>query len=111
MRRHGGGGSTARTLWPRMALAVLGLPLLLAGWAAPAAAQAPAAGTTLTLARLWNQGGSAGTWTPYAITVRNDGSGTFTGTAVLLTDGGFSKGPPTTYPEYRAAVTVPPGSQ
>src|SRR5690348_14245657 len=101
------GDLTTRSRW---AWALLGLPLLLAGWSVPAAAQATS--PTLTLARQWNQGGSAGAWTPYAITVRNDGPGTFTGTALLVSDGGYTRGgPPMSFPQYRAAVAVPAGAQ
>jgi hypothetical protein len=102
----------ARSHWSRWALALLGLPLLLAPLApATAAAQAQAAGPTVTLARLWNQGGTAGSWTPYIVTIRNEGSGGFTGTVVLVADSGYRAGPPTVYPEYREAVAVPAGGQ
>jgi len=115
MNRSRRDGTTITRRRSRWAWTLLGFALTLAPLAmatATASAQTQAAGPTLTLARLWNQGGTAGSWTPYAITVRNEGTGNFTGTVVLLTDGGFSKGgPPAAYPEYRAAVTVPAGSQ
>lgn len=91
--------------------ALLGLPLLLAGWAGPVAATPPAAAPSLTLGRLWNQGGSPGSWTPYTITVRNAGPAPFTGSAVLVPDAGYRLGLPATFPVYRAAVSVPPGGQ
>jgi hypothetical protein len=110
MKRPGGGCSTTWFRRSRWAWPLLGLPLLLAGWVAPADA-GQAASPTLTLGRLWNQGGSPGSWTPYTITVRNGGPGAFSGTAALVPDSGFSKGPLAPFPVYQAVVGVPAGGQ
>jgi hypothetical protein len=116
------GPSTAwarRPRWTRL-LVLIGILAALAGWAAPAhasaissAGQGAGAGTTLTLSRLWNQAANIGSWTPYAITVRNAGPGTFNGTAVLVPNSSSGTGGPVSpdsFPRYQAGVSVPAGN-
>jgi hypothetical protein len=95
----------------RRACLLLALGLLAAAWSGPAAAAGQANAPTLTVSRLWSQVGRAGSWTPYAMTVRNDGPGAFTGTAALVPDTGYGRVLPGWFPEYDAAVTVAAGAQ
>lgn len=105
---HGWTARAPRTRWP-LALAALGV--LAAAWAAPAAAAGQPSAPTLTVSRLWNQGGRAGTWSPYVLTVHNGGRDTFTGTAVLIADAGNGRPLAEAFPEYDAAVVVAAGGQ
>ena len=66
---------------------------------------------TLTVSHLWNQNARGGSWSPYVVTVRNDGQTTFAGTVALVADTGYGPIPLGGFPEYDAVVIVPPGSQ
>jgi hypothetical protein len=95
---------------PRL-LPLLALGLLVAAGASPAVAAGPSNAPSLAVSRLWNQGGRAGSWTPYVVTIRDGGAATFTGTAALVPDGGYAGPSGGTFPEYDAAVVVPAGGQ
>src|SRR5262252_4119549 len=94
-------------------------PLLAAGLSlvavVPAVATAPKTGTnglTLTVNPRWNVAASAGAWTPYTVTVRNDAPGVFTGDLVLVPNPtrNFSYGTDS-LPVYRTRLAVPGGTQ
>lgn len=90
------------------------LAVLLAAGASLLAVPVPAAAAgspnlSLTLAERW-QVSQQGIWTPYVATVRNDGPADFAG-SVLLTATESSRGPAGIWPQYRAAITVPRGTE
>ena len=85
--------------------------LLLFAWAPPAGA-APSGGLTVTLGQRWKVAGSIGAWTPYTVTVRYDGPGTFNGDVFLVPNLSRSGPLPSDYfPQYRSPLTVPSGSE
>lgn len=92
------------------ALALLAATTL-ATWP-PAVHAGPSRGVSLRLAQLWNVVPSPGSWSPYTITVRNDGGQTFDGDVYLVPNPTRAVGTPTTaLPEYYGAVTVPSGTE
>lgn len=97
---------------PLAALGSVGMAgLLLVTWAPPAGA-APAGGLTVTLGQRWKVAAAIGAWTPYTVTVRYDGPGTFDGDVFLVPNltpsGPF---PPNSFPQYRSTLTVPSGTE
>jgi hypothetical protein len=101
----------ARTRVSRLASVAAVAALLLAG-RAPSAQAGQDGGLTLTVAQRWNQLGNPGTWSPYSVTVRNDGAAGFDGEVVLTANPPrSSQYPADAFPPYHAAVNVPAGSQ
>jgi hypothetical protein len=92
--------------------AVLAAGLLLVAWV-PAARAESAGGLTLSVAHRWNKVASPGTWTPYAVTVRNDGARLFTGSVLLVPNPvQFGQVPFVgSFPQYRAALSVAAGTE
>src|ERR1700736_4109410 len=92
--------------------AVLAAGLLLVAWV-PAARAEAAGGLTLSVAHRWNKVASPGTWTPYAVTVRNDGARLFTGSVLLVPNPvQFGQVPFVgSFPKYRAALSVAPETE
>jgi hypothetical protein len=83
--------------------------------ATPAAAATPAGEPQLTLsvALRWGPTAMPGAWTPYVITVKNDG-GDFNGDLVLLANdfrADFRNTGTAGFPDYRVHVAVPRGSE
>lgn len=81
---------------------MLGLP------ARPALAADPQ--LTLTVSQRWQLASTQGTWTPYVVTVRDDGAANFSGD-VYLTPNADASTTPNSYPSYRAPVNVSRGGQ
>jgi len=98
----------------------LGLCLLATGSLAGALLMAPPAAAasadpqlTLSVALRWGPTPMQGAWTPYVVTVKNDG-GDFTGDVVLLANdfrSDFRNTGTAGFPDYRVHVAVPRGSQ
>ncbi len=89
------------------------MPLLLAtGGSLLGAIPAHAADTpvTLSLAQRWNAG-QQGAWTPYVATVRNDGAADFVGDVTLHPGQSNRGGAFQLWPDYRARINVPHGSE
>jgi len=104
-------GRVATARRSRLAVAALVAGLLLGGWVPPVRAS-QAGGLTLTVAQRWNQVPGPGMWSPYAVTVRNDGASGFEGQVVLSADlPRNTPYPPDAFPPYHSAVSVPRGSQ
>ncbi len=79
-------------------------------FALPAApAQAADPGLTLTINQRWEVSPQAGAWTPYTVTLKNDGAADFTGDVLLVPNqASRTQGPPSnSYPTYRARLAVP----
>lgn len=99
----------ARVLAPLLASALYFIAM------APAFGAAPTTGTTaltLTVSPRWNVSASAGSWTPYTVTVRNDAPGTFSGDVVLVPNPTRnSPFPADSLPLYRTRLTVPSGTE
>jgi hypothetical protein len=60
---------------------------------------------TVTLTQRWELNGTQGTWTPYAVTIRDNGQSGFSGDLYLV-PGDSRSVAPYTYPTYHAPVTV-----
>src|SRR5215472_18088138 len=84
--------------------------LLLIAWAPPAGA-ASAGGLTVTLGQRWKVAGRIGAWTPYTVTVRYEGPGTFSGDVFLIPNKTRSGPFPADFPQYRSPLTVPSGTE
>lgn len=65
---------------------------------------------TMVVSQRWRLNGTQGTWTPYVVTVRNDGTASFRG-EVQLTPNQTRAGVVTAFPTYRVPVSVPKGSE
>lgn len=65
---------------------------------------------TVTIAQRWQLAGTQGTWTPYLVTVRDDGQAGFSGELYLVPNDSRSVAP-YTYPTYHTSITVAHGSQ
>src|SRR5262245_64953818 len=81
---------------------LLGLP------ARPALAADPQ--VSLAVSQRWQLANTQGTWTPYVITVRDEGSTGFTGD-VFLVPNDTRAVTPDTYPRYRSPISVGRGSK
>jgi len=92
-----------------LAATVLLVPLLVGGWASSASA-GESGGLTLHLAERWNLVGRAGTWSPYVVTVRNDGFAVFTGEVALVPEPGFGSSSDF-FARHLATVRVAPGTE
>jgi len=88
------------------ALAAL-VGLLLSLGARPA--QAADLKLAMTVAQRWQMATSQGVWTPYVVTVHDEGGTGFTGDVFLVPNN--SRTPPNTYPSYRAPITLAKGGQ
>ena len=84
--------------------------LLLIAWAPPAGA-ASAGGLTVTLGQRWKVAGRIGAWTPYTVTVRYEGPGTFSGDVFLIPNTTRSGPFPADFPQYRSPLTVSSGTE
>lgn len=80
----------------------LGLP------AQPVEAADPQLGLVIT--QRWQLAGTQGTWTPYVVTVRDEGSSGFTGDLVLVPNDSRTTAA-TGYPDYHTSISVGRGSQ
>src|SRR5262245_15149758 len=89
------------------AVARIGLLLGLPPGPALAAADSP---ISVTIAQRWQLAGTTGTWTPYVVTVHNNGPASFTGDLFLRPSETRSISA-ITFPAYHASITVPRGSQ
>ena len=87
------------------AAGLVGLLLGLGAW--PVQAADPR--LTLTVTPRWHLATSAGYWTPYMVSVHDDGGTGFTGDVFLVPNN--SRTPPNTYPSYRAPITLVKGGQ
>ena len=88
--------------------AVAALVGLLLGVAArPALAADPK--LTMTVSQRWQLAATQGLWTPYVVTVREEGEAGFTGDVFLVPNN--SRTPPNAFPSYRAPITVAKGGQ
>ena len=79
----------------------------------PAAAASGDPQLTLSVALRWGPTSMQGAWTPYLVTVKNEGGGDFTGDVVLLANdfrSDFRNTGTAGFPEYRVHVAVPHGS-
>src|ERR1700730_7211606 len=79
----------------------------------PAAAASGDPQLTLSVALRWGPTSMQGAWTPYLVTVKNDGGGDFTGDVVLLANdfrSDFRNTGTAGFPEYRVQLAVPHGS-
>jgi hypothetical protein len=65
---------------------------------------------TLVVTQRWQLAGTQGTWTPYVVTVRNDGATGFAGDVYLVPNQSRSV-TTNTFPSYRSAISVNRGSQ
>jgi len=81
--------------------------LLLGVAARPALAADPK--LTMTVSQRWQLAATQGLWTPYVVTVREEGGAAFTGDVVLVPN--ISRTPPNAFPSYRAPVTLAKGGQ
>src|SRR5919204_3431179 len=90
---------------------VAGLLLgLIAGLAAvPAQAAEPV--LSIAVAQRWETQAQAGAWSPYIVSVKDEGGGDFTGDIFLVPHQGRFNGPNTPWPTYQARVTVGRGLQ
>jgi hypothetical protein len=90
---------------------VAGLLLgLLAGLAAvPAEAAEPA--ITISVAQRWDTQAQAGAWSPYVVTVKDEGGSDFTGDIFLVPHQGKFNGPQTPWPTYQSRLTLGRGTQ
>jgi hypothetical protein len=82
--------------------------------AAPAAAASGDPQLTLSLALRWGPTSMHGAWTPYTVTVKNDGGGDFNGDVVLLANdfrSDFRNTGTAGFPDYHVHVTVPRNSE
>ncbi len=89
--------------------AALGLVLPAVGALPARAADAPT-GLALTVDQPWAAEGTQGTWTPYSVTVRNDGPADFTGD-VWLVPADPRHPVAAAYPAYRTRVAVARGGE
>ena len=76
----------------------------------PRAAHADASQLTLVVSQRWQLASTQGTWTPYVVTLRNDGPSGFTGD-VYLVPSDSRVNPINGYPVYQAPVSIGRGSQ
>lgn len=89
----------------------IGLGALLGSWALPAGADEDN-GLKITVAQRWKVAGNTGGWTPYLVTVRNDGPGNFNGEVGLVPTQTPRGSPPyDSIPRYRGALSVPARTQ
>src|SRR5207249_353112 len=99
--------STKEMTMRRAAGLLLGL---LAGLAAvPAQAAEPV--LSLTVSQRWETQPQPGAWSPYVVTVKDEGGADFTGDIFLVPRQGRFNGPQTPWPTYQARVTVGRGTQ
>ncbi|MDQ6742468.1 MAG: hypothetical protein M3Z97_06105 [Candidatus Dormibacteraeota bacterium] len=80
----------------------------------PAAAASADPQLTLSVALRWGPTAMQGAWTPYLVTVKDDGGGDFTGDVVLLANdfrSDFRNTGTAGFPEYHVHVAVPRGSE
>ena len=95
----------------RTAVLVISLVgLLLAAPSTDAWAASPGNGTQLSLAARWNSAPVAGSWTPYVVTVNNQGPVSFSGEVALIPSSRYQQ-PAYQYPTYQARINVPRGEQ
>lgn len=91
--------------------AAIGVGAMLGSWALPARADQENE-LKITVTHRWKAAGNTGSWTPYLVTVRNDGTGNFNGEVGLLPNQTFGPSLPyETFPRYRGAVSVPPRTE
>ncbi len=98
----------------RLCAAVVALVGLLLGVSAAPALAAADPQITMTLSQRWQLAGTQGTWTPYVVTVKDGGPAGFTGDVYLVPNDARPDSrsvAPTSFPVYRAAITVARGSQ
>src|SRR5215471_21569713 len=91
----------------RLGAAAALVGLLLGVAARPALAADPK--LTMTVSQRWQLAATQGLWTPYVVTVREEGGAAFTGDVFLVPN--ISRTPPNTYPSYRAPITLVKGGQ
>jgi hypothetical protein len=104
----------ARRLAVALTLLVTGSLVAAFAAAAPAAAASGEPQLTLSLALRWGPTSMQGAWTPYVVTVKNDGTGDFNGDVVLLANdfrSDFRNSGTAGFPAYHQHVAVPRGSQ
>ena len=108
--------SPARTLqrhtagWGIRLGAAAGLVGLLLGLPARPA-EAAGQKLTVTITQRWQLATTQGLWTPYVVTVHDDGGTGFTGDVFLVPVADATQTPANTFPTYRAPITVPKGGQ
>ena len=88
--------------------AVAALVGLLLGVAARPALAADAK-LTMTVSQRWQLAATQGLWTPYVVTVHEEGGAGFTGDVYLVPNN--SRTPPNAFPSYRAPITLAKGGQ
>jgi hypothetical protein len=76
----------------------------------PTAAHADDSQLTLLVTQRWQLASTNGTWTPYVVTLRNDGQSGFMGD-IFLVPSDSRVGPINGYPLYRAPISVGRGSE
>src|SRR5262249_57505524 len=84
--------------------AVAALVGLLLGVAARPALAADAK-LTMTVSQRWQLAATQGLWTPYVVTVHEEGGAGFTGDVYLVPNN--SRTPPNAFPSYRTPLTLP----
>src|SRR5215831_8721886 len=87
--------------WMRLGAVAAALGGLLLGLQAQPAVAASDPQLTVTMTQRWQLGNTAGTWTPYVVTVADNGPGAFDGDVYLLPNDTKAVAP-NTYPSYRA---------
>jgi hypothetical protein len=95
----------------RTAVIVISLVgLLLAAPATDVRAASTGNGIQLNLNARWNSAPVAGAWTPYVVTVKNQGPAAFSGLVQLIPSNRYQQ-PAYQYPTYQARLNVPRGEQ
>jgi len=64
---------------------------------------------TMTVTQRWQLAATQGLWTPYLVTVHEEGGAAFTGDVYLVPNN--SRTPPNAFPSYRAPITVAKGGK
>src|SRR5215472_7147871 len=96
--------------WMRLCAVAAVFGGLLLGLQARPALAASDPQLTVTVTQRWLLGNTQGTWTPYVVTVADNGPGPFTGDVFLLPSDTRAVAP-NSYPRYRASISVARGSQ
>ena len=104
------GSAPRRFAAPWGARAVLAMMLAGLLLAVPGPARADDSQLTLLVSQRWQIAGTQGTWTPYVVTVRNEGQATFTGD-VFLVPNDSRVGPINGYPVYQTHLSVGRGTE
>ena len=91
----------------RAAGLLLGLVAALAALPAQAAEPALTLGVTLR----WDSAAQPGGWSPYVVTVKDQGGSDFTGDVALVAHQSRFNGPATPWPTYQTRLTVGRGSE